>query len=119
MLDDAAGRFAIWLLPREPERSELRATILRLAARHATPAFEPHVTVFAGRRARSDAVGRVLAQELAGLPPLVLLGGRYDSSPEFFKAVFVAFERDPLLERISRSVAARLSEPQAYDLRPH
>ena len=119
MLDDAARRFAIWLLPREPERSALRATIVRLAARHATLAFEPHVTVFAGRRGRTDEVGRMLAGDLAGLPPFVLQGGRYGSSPEFSKTVFIAFECDPVLERISRSVGARLREPQAYNLRPH
>lgn len=119
MLDQVAGRFAIWLLPREPERSELRATIARLAECHATVAFEPHVTVFAGRRVRADVVNGLLADDLAGLPPLVLRGGRYGSSPEFFKTVFIAFESDPLIARISRNVGARLLEPQAYDLRLH
>ena len=119
MPDHAARRFAVWLLPREPERSGLRATISRLAEGHATAAFEPHVTVFAGRRDRADGVDGLLADELAGLPPLVLRGGRYGSSTEFFKSVFIAFEPDPVLERISRGVGARLHEPQAYDLQPH
>jgi hypothetical protein len=119
MPDDAAWHFAIWLLPREPQRSQLRSTILRLAARHATLAFEPHVTVFAGRRTRSEGVDQRLADELAGLPPIVLRGGRHDTSPEFFKTVFIAFERDPVLERIARNVGASLRKPQVYDLRPH
>lgn len=119
MPDHTARRFAIWLLPREPERSELRATIVRLAECHASVAFEPHVTVFAGRRAPADAVDGLVADGLAGLQPLVLRGGRYGTSPEFFKTVFVAFESDPVLERISGSLGARLHEPQSYELRPH
>lgn len=119
MLDRAARRFAIWLLPREPERSELRATISRLAECHATAAFEPHITVFAGRRVPADAVDGLLADQLAGLPPLVLRGGRYGTSPEFFKTVFIAFEHDSVLERVSRNLGVRLCEPQAYELRPH
>jgi hypothetical protein len=112
-------RFAVWLLPGEPARSALRATIRQLAARHAVVAFEPHVTVFAGRRAASEAVGGLLAGAVADLPPVTLRRGRYGESADFFKTAFIEFECDPVLERISRGVGSRLHDPQAYELRPH
>jgi putative hydrolase of the HAD superfamily len=119
MTEGLAGRFAVWLMPCERDRVELRKTIRRLAGEHGAPAFEPHVTVFAGSRASDDEVGQLLLGASAGVGPLVLRSTGYGLTADFFKTVFITFERDRLLERVSRNVGRHLRRPQDYDLQPH
>ena len=52
---------SIWLLPEGRQEQRLQELINRLAEEHATVAFAPHLTVFAGRRwpvAHSGGSGR-------------------------------------------------------------
>ncbi|MCP9916304.1 2'-5' RNA ligase family protein [Cyanobium sp. ATX 6F1] len=47
---EAAGPYALWLLPAPEQAQVLQALIERLAERYEAPAFAPHVTLCAGDR---------------------------------------------------------------------
>jgi len=115
----ATGRFAVWLMPCERHRAELGNVIRRLANEHGAPAFEPHVTVFAGSRTRDDATSQLLADAIAGVGILELQSTGFGFTADFYKTVFLAFEPDSVLARISRHVGMHLRQRQTYDLRPH
>jgi 2'-5' RNA ligase len=111
---------SLWLLPAEPDRSELRTRIRELAVAHASPPFEPHITLAAGDLPDADAtVGAALARVAATWTPLRLACGPTDHGPERFKALFIRFA-DRRLWRLAGAVAGALSvefDADAFD--PH
>lgn len=114
-----ATPFAVWLLPEAGCRAELRKLIRELARRHEATPFEPHVTVFAGRRSGEDRVERIVAAAFAGTDALELEVTGVAAADSFFKSVFLTLRPHGFLERASRIIGQRLREAQRYDLQPH
>lgn len=111
---------SLWLMPAGEAGGRLAGLIAGLAARHATPAFPPHVTLLAGIEGRPEAdalaAGRALA---ASLQPFPVRLGRAEGRDEPFRCLFLRVdEGDPL--RVAHAAAARAfgREPDAAFL-PH
>ena len=109
---------SLWLVPAEPHRAELRAHIDELALEHATPSFEPHVTLASGA---GDHAAVVVAIERAAQtwPSLEIVAGRTAHGPDRFKAVFVELA-DERVHALAAALCAELDVPfDAAELRPH
>jgi 2'-5' RNA ligase len=114
----AYTEFTLWLTPSEPQRSLLRSTIRRLAARLDAVEFEPHVTVFCGSSTEDEA--RAVAGKIAmRFAPIELTAVRLDHSELFTKTLFVQFNESARLREMFEMVAADFSHPSNYVLNPH
>ena len=111
-------QLSLWLTPREPLRSVLRATIRELAVQYDAVEFEPHVTVFCGPS--TDDEGRAIVRRIAGqFPPIELTGDRLAHSELYTKTLFVQFHDSAVLWQIFKTAAAYCSQPSNYVLNPH
>src|SRR5437660_4090258 len=107
-----------WLCPAEPARSYLAALIQTLAEKFETPVFEPHVTVYvADARGKHPSV--ILHQVLNGRCPCRLSVRALDYSDEFTKTLFVQFDPDRELSRLSTDLRRASTVQNDYQLNPH
>ena len=110
--------FTLWLVPREPLRSALRATIHRLAESLDAVAFEPHVTVYCGPS--SDAEAQSVVDRIAGqFSPIELVADGLSYTELFTKTLFVQFRESATLRRMFETAAANVARPSGYVLNPH
>ena len=109
---------AYWLIPAEPMRRFLAATIAELAARFDGPLFEPHVTIYAGKRGNNDP-GRTLACAISDGGPIPLSVRDIQCSDQFVKTVFIQFEPSPQLTKLSYTLQQASALDHKYELNPH
>lgn len=107
-----------WLIPAEPARSYFSSLICDLAHRLDAPVFEPHVTLYVTKAADEDAAG-VLLSALTNLKPIRLSTAGLDCSDKFTKALYVQFQPDSALSRVSERLRAASVSQGAYELNPH
>ncbi len=108
---------SFWLIPAEPWRSRLQATIDRLGARHGTPRFEAHVTMHVGVAGETP-VESVVDAVAAEFPRLQLVCGPTAHGEARFKTLFIPFD-DPLLVRMHQRFRELLGTPSDYHFAPH
>jgi hypothetical protein len=109
---------AYWLRSAEPARNFFASTIAGFAARFDGPVFEPHVTVYAGKK-RDENPEEILHATLAGCGPLRLLVCDIQHSDQFTKTVFVQFEPSTSLLQLSRRLLESSTAHEEYQLNPH
>lgn len=109
---------AYWLTPAEPARSFFASTIAELAKRFDAPAFEPHVTIYAGEKG-NDIPAQVLSHALTDCMPFPLSARDTQSSDEFTKTIFVQFEPSRALSRLCRALQQASAMQDEYQLNPH
>jgi 2'-5' RNA ligase len=82
--------YALWLTPVEPTFSRLDGEISRLSREHATPRFEPHVTLLS-RILLPEEKALAKSASLAGmLKPTRIRLGDIGYLDEYFRCLFVA-----------------------------
>jgi hypothetical protein len=111
-------RTSLWLVPAEPDRTELRTRIDRLALALGAPSFEPHVTLASGP-ADPATVAAGLARLAAERGPLELTAGPTTHGPDRYRAVVVELDDEGLCD-LARAACAALGipfDPATY--RPH
>ncbi|GIX48170.1 MAG: hypothetical protein KatS3mg131_2381 [Candidatus Tectimicrobiota bacterium] len=113
------ARLSFWLIPAAQERAFFEALIARLAHQYEAPIFVPHVTVYASESTPEDDAAAILAQALAGMPPLHLRVTGIGYSKAFTQTLFVRFAPCAALEALSARLRARLARPSPYVLQPH
>ena len=109
---------AYWLLPSEPARSYFVSLISNLAGQFGAPVFEPHLTIYATRKGNEKA-DEVLHRVSSRCRPLRLSVRGLDHSEEFTKTVFVQFEPNNGLTRLSGALQRASAFPDSYQLNPH
>jgi 2'-5' RNA ligase len=107
-----------WLMPAEPARKYFASLISDLANRFDAPAFEPHLTVYVTKmeNVRPD---ELLKRVLAGCGAYRLSIGGVDYSDEFTKTLFVQFQPNEELSRLSASFRRAAGSRNEYQLNPH
>jgi 2'-5' RNA ligase len=108
----------LWLTPCEPLRSTLRSIIRGLARKLDAVEFEPHLTVFCGPSAESEAraVAHLIAEQFS---PVELTADRLDHTKHYTKTLFLQFqESSATLQRIFE-IARGYSPKSDYVLNPH
>lgn len=109
---------AYWLIPAEPMHRFLAATIAELAARFDAPLFEPHVTIYATRRG-DDEPADVLNRALSDCRFFRLSVRDIQCSDEFVRTVFLQFEPNPRVAKLSRTLQQASALHDEYQLNPH
>jgi hypothetical protein len=117
-LHSATEILAYWLIPAEPVGSYFRSLISDLAARFDAPVFEPHVTVYVTDRG-AEKSGAVLEHVLRNHGRYRLSARGLEQSDTFTKTVFVQFEPDPELTRLSSNLRRASAVQDDYELNPH
>jgi hypothetical protein len=107
-----------WLVPAAPARTFFASLIGDLAARFDAPVFEPHLTVYVTR------IGNENAEEL--LQCVLAHSGAYrlsisgiDYSDEFTKTLFVQFQPNDEIARLSANLRRASAFQDEYQLNPH
>jgi len=117
--DDRAGEIlTYWLIPAEPARSYFGALIRDLALRFDAPVFEPHVTLYVTQAANENPAA-VLQCALADFRPLRLSVARLDCSDEFTKTLYLQFQPDAAVQKLSEKLRAASASQREYELNPH
>jgi 2'-5' RNA ligase len=115
----AAPRYALWLLLAEPAHARYADLIRRLSERHATPPFEPHVTLLgkiAGEETGLVARAEQLARELAPFDIQLLDAVCLD---EYFRALFIEVALAPPLNDARAAACRRFGRRAADEFYPH
>ena len=116
---DAANELlTYWLIPAEPARSYFGSLICDLALRLDAPVFEPHVTLYVTKAADENPAG-VLQSVLINPKPLRLSLAGLDCSDQFTKTLYVRFQPDVELRRLSEKLRAASVSQREYELNPH
>ena len=106
-----------WLCPAEPARNQCAGLIADLAARFDAPLFEPHVTISVTNVSEnSDAI---LDEVLKGRSCYRLLVRGVEWSGAFTKTLFIQFEPDGQLARLSEDLRRASGSPNDDQLSPH
>ena len=109
---------AYWLVPAEPAKAFFVDTIASLAARLDAVVFEPHVTIHVTED-RLEEPAIMLRRAFPSCSPYRLKVRNIDSSDEFTKTVFVQFESDARLTRLTENFRRASVSPSDYQLNPH
>jgi hypothetical protein len=109
---------AYWLCPNEPMRTYFSGVIRDLATKFDAPVFAPHVTLYVTDAANENP-GAVLEQVLNDRGPCQLSVRCLDYSDKFTKTVFVQFEPDIELARLSSDLQSSSAVQTDYELNPH
>lgn len=107
-----------WLIPAEPARIYFNSLIRDLALRFDAPAFEPHVTLYVTRAANENPAA-VLQSALADFRPLRLSVAGLDCSGTFTKTLYIQFQPDAAVQRLSEKLRAASVSQREYELNPH
>jgi 2'-5' RNA ligase len=107
-----------WLIPSEPARSYFRSLIGDLARRTDAPLFEPHVTLYV-TSAAGEKPADVLQSALPDFKPFRLSVAGLDCSDKFTKTLYVQFQPDVALQRLSEKLRAASISQRDYELNPH
>ena len=106
-----------WLCPAEPARSALSEIIRDLAARYDAPVFEPHVTLYV-TNASAENPESVLALTANRKEYRLAVRG-LDHSDRFTKTLFVQFEPNDEVARLSDDLRRASASQSDYELNPH
>ena len=109
---------AYWLCPAEPVRTYLATIINDLAVRFDAPVFEPHVTLYFTNAEKEDPRA-VLEEVLKGRGPCRLSIRGLDYSEKFTKTLFMQFEPDAEVTRLSSDLRRASEEQNDYGVNPH
>ncbi|MDE2912840.1 MAG: hypothetical protein OXL68_07945 [Paracoccaceae bacterium] len=111
---------SIWLVPQEPEYSQLQLLIRRVAELTGGPVFEPHVTILADIPLTPSEVVVRSGRQFRSLAPLELVALRVESGTSYFKSLFMEIDPTFALSRV-HSVACSLVSPGrvAGEFEPH
>jgi 2'-5' RNA ligase len=113
---------SIWLIPAEPERTELSRQIARLAAEQGSTPFPAHVTLFTTEPRRIDASrswNELLREIAARHPPVTLTSTGTSHSADYFKTLFFEFRTDPELAALQADVGRSTSPAAEHRFSPH
>jgi hypothetical protein len=100
---DLDKRMSYWLLPSEPELSDLTVLVGELADRFNGPKFQPHVTIYHGEYDVSDPVDALL-EKISNRRPIELLTKSLNFGQSFTQSCFIEFENSKELLEIRELV---------------
>lgn len=119
MSNSVAFDYAIWLVPIEEQRTQLRSQIRRLAERHESPAFDPHATLCAGTSQQSlPHLCGVVDRFCAEVCPLSLAVNGIGHTDDYFSFLFLRLIADQAETAFQRA-AAEFPDAQLPGVGPH
>lgn len=110
---------SLWLLPIREHGDVLQAVIDRLAAENEAPRFRAHVTAFAGRCTRDDALPEILSDLAASIAPFQFQISGLHHSDYIMESVVIALAMHDSLKALYTGLGRRLQEKQNMPCNPH
>jgi len=107
-----------WLCPAEPARNHFAMLMRNLAEKFDAPFFEPHVTLYITDAAKENP-SAVLEQVVKNRRSCHLSVRDLDHSDKFTKTVFVQFQPNEDLARLSSDLRHASTVRSDYQLNPH
>lgn len=116
---DNAKPFVFWLTPEKNSLERLSLLVDSLAARHQSPLFEPHLTLFFGTYSVPNApidIAQELSQKTA---PIAIHVEGLKQTEFIFKSLFIQFIPHLQLTNMVETILQRLQTPSNFQLDPH
>lgn len=101
-----ARGLSLWLMPEVETAERLVAWSQRLAARHGTERFAPHLTLVSAVEQTEPQALRAVRRAAAGIAPFAVSLGDIQGRNEHFRCLFISVEDDGAL-RAAHATAAR------------
>lgn len=118
-IKDESVNISYWLLPAEPDRTELKQLIARLAKHFDAPVFDPHVTVYTTHLSQAGDPERIIADAARGTAPFHLAADRLRGTEEFTKTLFIDLKPAAAFSALAEKLRAASADPAPHELQPH
>lgn len=115
----AHDHYALWLLLPEPVETRLSELIRMLAKRHATPAFEPHITLLSRLAGTKAALCERTAEAARRLEPIAVELDALAHTPAYFRCLFVRVAESAPLLAAHRAGCELFRIPEDAQFMPH
>ncbi len=119
MMPIQSQRYAIWLMPAQPDREELQTQIETLSQRFSAVPFPPHLTLFASASTSLRVLQSTLETVCRDSSPLTLMSTGLNVTPAFFQTLFVEFAPHPGLAALAERLQRELAPDSARPFHPH
>jgi 2'-5' RNA ligase len=119
MTQSRIQRYAIWLMPAQPDREELQTQIETLSQRFSAVPFLPHLTLFAGADKPLAVLQSTVEAVCAEGALLTLMSTGLNVTPAFFQTLFVEFAPHPGLAALAERLQRELAPDSARPFHPH
>ena len=110
--------YSLWLMPQASDRRRWRPLIAELAARHNSPAFEPHITLVSGLPASRATAVEKIGRIAAATSPLRLRLSGPAGCDSYYRCLFMTAVETPPLTALRQRVLRAFDVP-ASDYQPH
>lgn len=114
-----ASQYSLWLLPEASSEARLLETIARLSVLLASPSFAPHVTVQGDIAQPLEALRAPLQRMAARCEPLRWPVRRVETSPHFFRCLYLRFDAQPAFTRLQQSARRQTATARGLSPFPH
>ncbi|MBL8206922.1 MAG: 2'-5' RNA ligase family protein [Blastocatellia bacterium] len=112
-------RYAIWLLPAQPDQHELQNRIQPLSQRFSSVPFPPHLTLFAGANQPLPTIQAAIEVACSDRTPFMLRSTGLQVSSAFFQTLFVEFAPHPGLSALAEQLRQELDPSSTRPFHPH
>lgn len=111
---------SIWLVPRQPERSQLEKIIKALATTHDSHPFIPHITLYYLLQSVSaQETSQLLEGCLVGQKPIEVTAEALEVGQSFIKRLYIQYKNNPQLEALYSRLRQALLPFHDYHFTPH
>jgi len=113
------NKVSFWLIPSEEDREFFQEIIDTLSQEYDAPAFTPHVTIYSGEYTPDESTAELIEKATQEVQGFSLKVDKLLYTEEFTKTLFVQFNPDGILSRISETLGRRAKKPSDFELNPH
>jgi 2'-5' RNA ligase len=114
-----ARGLSLWLMPEAQINQRLTELIARLAARHQTELFAPHLTLLSAVALPEALALAAAGRAAAEIAPLVVTPAGIQAREEHFRCLFVCAREDAALSSAHAAAARAFGRPPDPDFLPH
>lgn len=118
ILIPGALHFSIWIIPEQEYYDYLVEIIEQISCKYIAPYFEPHVSIYTGIYTNEDDIENI-ALKCASSDLISLHIKMVSYTENIFKSLYIDFDNNFKLERISQAINRELKYPMHYSLQPH
>lgn len=113
------SEFSIWLLPEPEAHARLTRRIADIAAEHAAPAFEPHVTIQGDIALPRERIHEGAAAMARAIAPQRWKVEAVSAGDHFFRCLYLRFDTQPAFGRLQKETQALTGTAVGLSPFPH
>jgi 2'-5' RNA ligase len=109
--------YSIWVEPTAKDSKYLMQIICKLAKKHDSPSFNPHITVYSG--VRNESAAKHAIQNCAHIGKFAVNVMNLEFSDNLWKTVFANVEKNRKLTQIHDAIKKAIPLKTKYEFNPH